>query len=429
MRKTEQWYYALFVRDLAGGAIMPLVPLFVLVVLGMGVEAVTIATVLVMIAQFPAFMIWGYIVDKLKRRKAPIVIGVAVSTVGILIMAFSYDLFTLVIGSIIYGFFNAGPVPAASMLVMEHTTRDKWGKALAKYTRLEDLGWTSGMAVGVAFIAIMPSFIGVDQSMRWLFLLCAVVATVSWIMATKLVKEPHAKLSRKHLMDELHNIEIGVITRLRHMAHSHIHHTRPRHISIARKKDAWHGQLDVYLVATFVVFLGMEVFFTPFPVMLEEKLGFNDTEIFLAFFFISAVTVVGYSWAGRFIDKQGNRKAQLITWGLLIPVFALTIVSLLTTELGNPIIPIVIMFGAIIVGGVAFTVINIAGTTTASEIAPPEVRAEAVGAFNGTMGVGAIIGGILGGAIAVYWGYYWVNIVALMISAAALGILFKLKIR
>jgi MFS family permease len=429
MRKEERWHYALFVRDLAGGIIMPLVPLFVLVVLDQGVEAITIATVLVLIAQFPAFMLWGYIVDKMKRRKAPIVLGVALSTIGILIMAFSYDLLTLVVGSIIYGFFNAGPVPAASMLVMEHTTKDKWGEALASYTRLEDIGWTSGMAIGVAFVGIMPSFIGTEDSMRWLFLFCAVAATISWILATRLVKEPHAKLDRKHLMDELHKIEIGVITRLRHMGHGHVHHTHPKHVSKARKKDAWHGQLDIYLAATFVIFLAMEIFFTPFPVMLEEELGFTDTQIFLAFFFISAVTVVGYSWAGKFIDKQGNKKAQLIAWGLMIPVFTFTMVSLMLTNSGNPILPIAVMFGAIIVGGIAFTIINIAGTTTASEIAPEEVRGEAVGAFNGMMGVGAIIGGILGGAIAVFLGYYWVNMVSVLISAAALGILLKLKIK
>ncbi|MCK4444138.1 MAG: hypothetical protein KAW09_06315, partial [Thermoplasmata archaeon] len=63
------------------------------------------------------------------------------------------------------------------------------------------------------------------------------------------------------------------------------------------------------------------------------------------------------------------------------------------------------------------------------EIAPGEVRAEAVGAFNVMMGLGAIIGGILSGAVAVFLGYYWVNIVALLISAAALGILSKLKMK
>jgi MFS family permease len=417
------------VRDLAGGIIMPLVPLFVMVVLGLSIEAVTIATILTLVAQFPAFIMWGYFVDKKGKRKAPIVIGIAVSTVGLLILAFSNDLWILVLGCMIYGFFNAGPVPAASMLVMEHTTKDKWGEALAKYTRLEDIGWTSGMAIGVAFVAILPMFIGTESSLRSLFMLCVVAATVSWILAIIFVKEPHEKLDREHLMKELHKLKIGVTTRVRHMAHGHVHHAAPHHIARARKKEGWHRQLDVYLLATFVVFLGIEVFFTPFPVMLEEELGFTDTQIFLAFFFISAVTVVGYSWAGKFIDRKGNRKAQLLAWGLMIPVFALTVLSLLSTALGYPVLVIVIMFGAIVVGGIAFTIINIAGTTTASEIAPEKVRGEAVGAFNAMMGVGAIVGGVLGGAIATFLGYYWVNIVALLISAVALGILLKLKIK
>lgn len=429
MKKEERWHYALFMRDLAGGVIMPLVPLFIMTVLGLGVGAVTIATVLILVVQIPAFMLWGYIVDKKKRRKAPIVIGISVSTIGILIMGFSYDLLTLVIGSAIYGFFNAGPVPAASMLVMEHSTKDKWGEALSRYTRLEDIGWTSGMAIGVAFVGVMPTFIGSEQSMRALFLVCFIAASVSWILAIFLVKEPHEKLNRKHLMDELHVLKVGVTTRIRHIAHGHIHHTRPKHILKARKKEEWRNELDIYLLATFVLFLGIELFFTPFPVMLEQELGFTDTQIFLAFFFVSAVTVVGYTHAGRYIDRKGNKRSQLVAWGLMVPVFAVTILSLLMAGYGNSVLALITMFTAIVIGGLAFTVINIAGTTTASELAPEEVRAEAVGAFNSMMGMGAIIGGTVGGVVTIFLGYYWLNIVAMLLSALAIAILYKLRIK
>jgi len=432
MKEEERWYYAIFVSKMAGGIIMPLVPLFVIIVLDMSIEAVTIATISYVVAQFPAFVMWGDLVDKKGKRRPPMIIGMAVSAIGISIMAFSQNLWTLVAGSVIYGFFIAGTIPSSSMLVMEHSPKEKWGEALGRFTRIGDVGWTIGMAIGVPFFAILPTYLGTETSMRLLFGICVALSIVSWVLAALLVKEPHVKLDRAQFIKELHTfshtLKTWATARARHHPHVFVHHVRLKHISRARKKDkGWNVQFDIYLVATLIIFAGMEVFFTPFPVMMAEEMGLSDTAIFLVFLTASFVTVLTYAWAGRFVDRKGNKRSQLTSWGLVSLVFPLAIISLLLSSSEYSLMALIVLLGFMGLLGMMFTVITIAGTTTATELVPENIRGEALGAYNAMMGLGVIIGGSFGGVIGVVLGYYWINAIAFLTCIAAVIILLKVK--
>ena len=114
----ERWYLSFLFSKLAGGASAPLVPLFVITVLGGGVGEVTLAIVSVSVATVPAFILWGEYTDKRGKRKLPIVVGMALTAVAFLVMTISRDMPTFILGNVLYGFFLAATVPSSTILIL-----------------------------------------------------------------------------------------------------------------------------------------------------------------------------------------------------------------------------------------------------------------------------------------------------------------------
>jgi MFS family permease len=55
--------------------------------------------------------------------------------------------------------------------------------------------------------------------------------------------------------------------------------------------------------------------------------------------------------------------------------------------------------------GLCWALINVAGSTLVSGLAPEDGRAEAMGAYNAVQGFGSILGPLLGGFVAEFYGY------------------------
>jgi MFS family permease len=427
----ERWYYAFLPSKLAGGMSSPLVPLFVLNVFDLGVGAVTLATVAAGIATVPGFMLWGEYSDKQRKRREPIIVGMAVTSLALVMMAFAPDLVAFIVANLVYGFFLAATVPAATSLVMEKAPRQEWGRATGLFTRVNGLGWMVGMGVGTAYFALAPLFTDdVAVSMRLFMGVCAVVSAGSWVLAAKWIEEPKAHFDRRWFIDEAQFLRMWVFERARWVPSAMLYVFKPRVIGKARRFfPGWGRDLDRYLVSSFVLFVGIQVFYTPFPVMLHEELGMDSSRIFLVLL-VSAVTSASmYTWAGREIDRLGNRRAQLKAWGVRAVLFPSFTLALAAMAVGQPLVAFAIVIAVNGATGLMFTIVNVAGMTTASELAPEPIRGEVLGAYNAIIGLGSIVGGFLGGAIAAAAGYYAVGVATAMLTVVSIMILWNLRFK
>ena len=144
---SERWYLSFLYSKMAGGASAPLVPLFVISVLHGGVGEVTLAVVSVSVATVPAFVLWGEYTDKRGKRKLPIMVGMAMTSVAFAIMAISRDLPTFLLGNVLFGFFLAATVPSSTSLITERNPQKDWGRAMGRFTKVSGVGWMIGMVV------------------------------------------------------------------------------------------------------------------------------------------------------------------------------------------------------------------------------------------------------------------------------------------
>src|SRR5205823_14350334 len=79
--------------------------------------------------------------------------------------------------------------------------------------------------------------------------------------------------------------------------------------------------------------------------------------------------------------------------------------------------------------GVCWAVINVAGSTLASRVAPKARRARAFGAFNAVQGFGSILGPLAGGFAAGFLGYGWAFATSVGLVVAGSAVLWAARIR
>ncbi len=424
----ERWYLSFFFSKMAGGASSPLVPLFVIDVLGGGVGAVSLAVVSVSIATVPAFMLWGEYTDRNMRRRLPLVAGMAMTALSFIIMGLSEGMGLFIAGNVMYGFFLAATVPTSTVLIMEHNPEAEWGRAVGRFTKVNGMGWMLGMVLGVVWFAALPSGVPVEVAMRTFMLLCGLFSAVAYAMAMAWIEEPRVHYDRKWLADELVALRAWTFERARYIPTRLVFTTKPRVIRKARRfLPGWGRDLDIYLVSTLVLFTGIMIFYVPFPVMLAEELFLDSAQIFVVYLASAVMAAFMYTWAGKEVDSLGNRKAQLMAWGVRAVVFPSFCAALLLYSWGYGWAAFALVTSLNGVTGAFFSIVSVAGITTALDLSPRRGKGEAVGAYNAVTGVGTILGGIAGGIIASTAGYYAVGFTTGCLSVVAIALLLRVR--
>ncbi len=422
----ERWYLSFFFLKMAGGASAPLVPLFVLTVLGGGVGAVSIAVVSVSVATVPAYILWGDYSDRTRRRKLPLTVGMAMTAFAFIVMGLSDSMWMFIAGNVMFGFFLAATVPTSTILIMEHNPEAIWGSAVGTFAKISGIGWMVGMGLGAVFFAVSDHILPIEPAMRVLMLLCGLFSAIGYALAMFWIKEPAFHIDRRWLEDHVVTLRTWTFERSRHIPTKLVYALKPRIMRKARTfLPGWGRGLDLYLVATFILFVGVMVFYVPFPVMLSEELLLNSSQIFLVYLASAIAAAMMYAWAGREVDQLGNRKAQLIAWatrGLIFSAFALALYAAYN-ELTGAAFGLSLALNGL--AGAMFAIVSVAGITTALDLSPRRGKGEAVGAYNSVIGLGMIVGGLLGGVIASTAGYGAVALTTGAITAIAVAILLK----
>jgi MFS family permease len=424
----KNWYWAFFVNKMAQGASSALIPLFVIKVLGGHVVEVTLAAVAASASTIPAYLIWGAYVDRTGKRRLPLVWGMAITALAYLVMTFASDIWTFVGANLLAGFFLAATVPTSTILILEHTRKESWGSEVGKFTKLNGIGYVLGLIVGAAYFAVVPGHLGTVLAMRLFMGVCAAIFVLAWLMTVVWVREPLYKFDHRSFAKDVLHLPAKYIERNNYMPSQFL--SRPGEIRKARRHGpGWGLQLDLYLVASFTVFVGFLVFYTPFPVMLADELALNDSQIFAVYLTSSIMAAALYGWAGREVDRIGNKRAQLSAWVARVFIFGAFALALLLMARGDHVAAFVLAAALNGAAGAMYAILSVAGTTTVTKLAPSSIQGAALGAYNAVVGVGIVVGGVLGGVIAGAFGWYAVVGVTSALIAVASLILWRLKVR
>lgn len=410
----QRWYCAYFPNGMAGGATSPLIPLYT-ARLGGSVADVGIVGAAPSVASVPAFLLWGALADRLRLRKAFLILGFLGLAVSLFAMVFVRDLRQLYLANLLMGFLSSASAPVGAILVMESADREDWPARLAAFSRMGGVGWILGLALGAAWLGGVGPFVGED-AMRSLLAVAGGLAALSALLAWRWVEEPRTTLDRFHVRDviDLH----WTVERLRFLPLRLLHYVDLRN----HRGRLSRGQ-RAYLAAVFLLFSGFTAFYAFFPIFLTDVAHLSNAQVFLTYIASQAASAAAYPRVGRWIRDRGSRRMQAMgatARAILFPAFF----ALPLLPLGAPALFAVIL-GLHAMVGLCWSVINVSGSLLASELATAEARGRALGAYNAVQGFGSIAGPLVGGLLAHLAGYsagFAIASAFILAGVAALGL-------
>lgn len=396
LENGSRWFYSYLPQGIAGGATSPLIPLFAYA-LGASLGDVGIIAAATSIASVPAFMLWGSLSDRLQQRKVFLILGFLGTAVSLLAMAICFNLPEFYLANLLIGFLGAASAPVGAVLVMETTERERWPNRLAFMSQLTGLGYIVGLSVGAIWLIIGPTLLDSESAMRGLFVIGAALGLLSGLLAGMWLKEPKEYLDRRsiHIVDALFRIE-----RVKFLPMRMLHYLDFRNHHRATK---FSPSLRLYLLCVFLLFSGFTAFYGFFPILLKERYSFSDPAVFAVYIASQAASVTAYLRVGQWVRERGSRRTQVyasLGRTVLFPSFLLLGLVLQSPE--AILVGILLLHAGV---GVCWALINVSGSTLVSELAPDDGRAEAMGAYNAVQGFGSILGPLLGGFTAMFYGY------------------------
>ncbi len=391
----QKWFYAYLPNGMAGGATSPLIPLFTRV-LGGSIADVGAVAAASSLASVPAFIGWGNLSDRLHRRKAFVLVGFLGTALSLLAMGLSRGVSDFYLANLLAGVLGAASAPVGTVLILETTKQEGWASRIAVFSRIGGIGWITGLVLGVAWLEVAP--LPEAGEMRALFVIGAALALLSGLLAWRWIGEPAETVERKRLdFVDLH----WRVERLRYLPMRILHLLDLRnHLGKPRK---YSRDLYRYLAIVFLLFSGFTSFYAVFPVYLRDVAGLSTAQVFAVFIASQVASAIAYGRVGGWIRKRGGRRLQMyasVARAGLFPAFlALPLLP------GGPLAAFALILAFHGLVGLCWAVINVAGATIVSELAPPGERSGVMGAFNAVQGFGAILGPLTGGFIAHLFGF------------------------
>jgi MFS family permease len=421
-RKEDRWYYSFLPFNVAGGSTSPLIPLFVTEGLAGNVAQVGIISAISSLASVPANIIWGNLSDTLKRRKVFVLVGFIGLAIPLLLMGLSTDIQTYYLANFILGAISAAAAPVGTVLVLESFDKKEWGKRLGDFSKVGGIGWLLGLTIGTIWLNFMTGDSTV-MAMRLLFVASAALAFVSVILGWKWIREPKDKIEREDLAKEvklpLISFERGryTPTRLLHVIKISAKNLKPRNFP---------RNLKIYYVVMFLAFTGFLTFYVGFPIFLSQRLGLSISEVFIVYVASSVISAITYSQAGKWSYRIGSKRLQQISFAGRIVLFpSMFLVTGLNLDVLSLILVLCVMHALI---GFCWANLSVAANILVSNMSYCEFRTESLGMYCSIQGIASIVGSLLGGYLANYFGYLDTFLVASAFVVAALILLTVLNV-
>ncbi len=410
---SDLWFLAYLPLAISDGIATPLIPLLALQHFGASAFIVTVIIAASAMSQVPFTILWGNLSDRVAHRKFFLVGSFLATGLSIVGIALARDLRTFFILNVVEGLASAASAPIGTMLLLETRHKRWWPQDIGLFGVISGIGTTAGLALGFVWLFVVGAKGPALPTMTGLLLLAGVLALVSAVIAWRWIEEPSARVERRSLNELLH-LRAGLAERARGLR-SRVAGV----IDLTRSsEERLPGREYLFLAALFVMSVGFDIFYGPFPVFLYSVLGRNaqasDAGVFIvylgaaaassALFFHSGKAVDNHSPKAVFLESLAGRVVLMLLflWGPLYVLFGVGSTALLAW---------LTVLNACL--GVTWAFISTASTLFLVRLVGRSARGRALGLYNAIAGAGGLLGTLLGG-----WLYAWQGVHVTYLIAA-----------
>jgi MFS family permease len=413
-KRWRLWYSSYITSNLSAGLLNPMIPLFISIYFSRGVVFVGIASSLSSLSSVIALILWGNISDNVKKRKIFVLIGFMGSFISLFLIAFVSTVYEYIGILVMYQFLAMASVPVSTLLVIENEQESQWARVVGSFNSISTIGTVFGLVIGLAVVIENPSSVSI---LKEIYVISSLFYLVSFILAFFLLRESTIKVRRSAIPDIFSQ---RVFERTRY-APTYVIHIVKLFGRKAREKMS--RDLKMYLLVCTTLMIGFQLFFTPYPVLLLEKFGANEPDVYVMYLLNSAFSVVSFRLSSSYIKRSSLEKAMYLPLSLRISLFSLmAIIPFFEFYTYQMMVLVIILYGFM---GFLWSFISISQITTVTKMANSKLRGRAIGFYNSVLGIGQIIGALISGFLVSYLGYGIDFLVAAFV--VLIGLIFVVK--
>ncbi|MFH0904714.1 MAG: MFS transporter [Methanobacteriota archaeon] len=335
--------------DLSSQMVFPLIPLFMVSVLGAGAYAVGIVEGAAETTSSLFKMISGYWSDKIKKRKPFVLLGYSLSSLTKPLFAFAtvwyFVLFVRVIERIGKGLRTA----PRDALVAESCDERVRGKAYGFHRAMDGIGSVLGSVLAFLLLPVL--------GYKNIFLFAFIPGIIA-VFVILFIKEKNAPLKKE---------------------------TKNMSLKVSFKELSWN--LRLFIIVSSIFALGH--FGYAFLLLRAKDIGLADNMAILLYVLFYVVYTICVIPSGILSDKIGRKPVLIL--GYLI--FAITSIGLI---FALNLYSLLLFF---IIYGIFFAMIDGVQRAFVVDLAPEHLKATALGTFHTAIGLVALPGGFIAGIL------------------------------
>ena len=412
-RWIEPWYVAYAILGaLASGAAVILIPLAIANGGGSATQmggAIAAQNVGALFAPF-----WGWISDRSKSYRSIFLGGFLLIAAGFVSFALLKSLSFWLLGAFLIGFGTGASNTVASLFVVEFTPATEWGERISWLQTFNAAGSVLGMAGAGFFHPELGMLLSA-------LLVIPALLVGGWGLPVPggPFHVPHVRMTRIDLAKHVRRIEplTASVTMRLHTFHL---------ADLKRLGALFLTSFGIFLACWFFFSLALSSFSSLYPVFMLKTFGMTSAKSSLLIAIATALSIPLYNVAGRLTTWRGP--ALILAAGMIVRMIALvglgvlgmfhaSSATLLTSLLVIP------LFGSF--QGI-WPLLSVASNDLSAALADFG-KGTAIGLFNAAAAIASAAGAIIGGAVAVRFGYPSVGLFAAVGIAVALTFVFHLR--
>ena len=390
-RRDEKWLWIFVPINAAVGGFTTLLPLYVINLGGTVIDVGNIVSAY-SLALIPSSILWGMAVDR-KPRRIPFVTH---SYLGITILIaagfFATEVSTVLLLYVCYAVVSTVASPAVGLLLIESSPKKDWSMTFARYSSLTLVGMVVGVIPGIFWTSFFP--------LSTYFLLCALFAGLSVILAAKYLVEPKFVLERKVVA----LTQESLVAKLRTVTMIFITIPSLEDIRSFGKlvRSVFTRHLPLLYLSFFLFFTAGNLFFTSYTPFLKSR-QMDDSGVFIIFSTLFVLQAAVYPVTGRACRRFGEDRVALSGLWLRTAGFLAGIVAVVLMLRNSDLLLASVWSIAMI--GTAFAFYNTSSSVLLFRSLTVGKQGELLGIYSALTGIAAFAGAIASGYLSFNFGY------------------------
>lgn len=391
IKDLKKWYYAFGFQGSAYGLASLIVSLFVVVALNGNVASASVAMAMFSLGNLLGSLFTGIFLDKYPRFFELVFLSASVDGVTLILMGFTKSILIYYLLSMTFGFFLSIMSPTIVTYLNRKFDESIYRKEISTLNLFNSVGITIGIFLGGAWLTVsIPTISNETLKMRSIFLLSALLFGISALFASFYLRKKMSfkKIHRSRKFNvNLHSLAGNIMA-------------LPHNVLSPFNMSYFKPETKRYMFGLFIVFLGANMFFTPFPIFLKKVMNIPSGYIFIIYGINNLFTNMAYLFTNKAMERFRDMSIMSVVLWIRITMFLAIALSIFVPHFG-----LWITLSAFMAVGFTWPFFYIPATIQATNLAMVENRGKIMGLFNMVINLGAISASFIAGYLALKLGY------------------------